>query len=272
MTFNRQILERSIATATAIMMIVMLGSCKKEENPAPHGLSWDYVPRDCKYLTVENRLVDSTLYHTLPKKELDELLAKGLNLAVVRHASEQTIKAGTFCMMLGVSSFTLEMLRETHKDSYDSDFISERDNLMEEAMEIEMRKKNRKTKSTGSVEPMMAIKFIEYRKKELKSLKVTSTSTLFGTAPETDLTSHFEIYGDESNSFLFNYKKELLGTLEEGMTVEEYLDVRPIVNPSLYLHLKDVPPETPMETKFIVEMEFSGGKILCDTTSVSLTR
>lgn len=271
MTFNKGIWALG-AIAAAVALAMTLGSCKKEENPAPHGFSWDFVPRDCNYLTVENRFVDSTLYHTLPKKELDELLDKGLTLAVVRRTSEQTIKAGTFCMMLGVSSFTLEMLRETHKGSYDSDFISERDNLMEEAMEIEMKRRNKRTKNNSSTEPLMYIKSIEYRKEELKSLRVTSTSTLFGTAPETDLTSHFEIYGDESNTFLFNNSKVLLGTLEEGMTVGEYLDVRPIVNPSLYLHLKDVPPETPTDTKFIVEMEFSGGKILRDTTSVSLTR
>lgn len=185
-------------------------------------------------------------------------------------SSPHKIKASIFSMMLDVTSYTIEMAKEEEYGANSSIFFSEPDKTMEDAMEIEMNKPRKRTRS--STAPMMYVKFIEYRKVELKSLKITSTSTLFKIAPENDLTDRFEIFGDDSNDFLFNHKKELLGYLEKGMGIDEYLALRPIVNPSLYIHLKDVPPEVPLKTDFIVEMELDGGKVLRDTTTVTLTR
>ncbi len=270
MIFNKSLMH----ILTIVVAMPLIFSCKKQENPTPHGYSWTYIPRDCEYLNIWDSYVDSSLYFQLSEKKRNDLLKKGYDLACARcypiGSSPHKIKASIFSMMLSVTSYTIEMAKKEEYGEYSSIFLSEPDNTMEEAMEIEMNNPRKRTRS--STAPMMFVKYIEYRKIELRSLKITSTSTLFGIAPESDLTDRFEIFGDESNDFLFNFKKELLGYLEKGMTIDEYLALRPIVNPKLYIHLKDVPPEVPVKTDFIVEMELDGGKTLRDTTTVTLTR
>ncbi len=255
-----------------ISIIVTTGllSCRKAENIVGGDSVYHYIPRDCDYLFIKNNSVDSSAYYSLSKKELEKLLDEGHEAPlIIRKLSSSETKANHYCMTLDVTSYTPEMAEANHDAIY-SDFMSEPDLELEGIMAQELRLSSRKTKSSSM--PMTNLIRLEYRKVELKSLKVMSTSTLFGIDPKIDLSEHFEIFGDESNQFLFNHRKKLLGRLERGMGIDKYLALRPIVNPSLYIHLKDMPPEVPVNTDFIVEMELDGGKVLRDTTTVTLTR
>ena len=252
-------------------------SCNKEKADAPSGFSWAFIPRDCEYLFLRNAYVDSSLYYSLSEKQREEMLGKGYQLIMVKQTETSETPARYFCLTLDVTNYTLEMIKNLPDGEYSTSLMSSPDQTMENIMDEEMRHGYRTSKSSmtftrSESSPMAYIKYIEYRKIELKSLKVMSDVTMFGNKPGSDLSGHFEIFGDKSNTFFFDYRRNYLGRLETGMGIEEYLALRPIVNPSLYLHLKDVPPETPLKTDLIVEMELEGGVILRDTTTVTLTR
>lgn len=276
--FQYTMISNKMQKALAILLAALCFiSCNKEKADAPSGFSWAFIPRDCEYLFLRNAYVDSSLYYSLSEKQREEMLGKGYQLIMVKQTETSETPARYFCLTLDVTNYTLEMIKNLPDGEYSTSLISSPDQTMENIMDEEMRHGYRTSKSSmtftrSESSPMAYIKYIEYRKIELKSLKVMSDVTMFGNKPGSDLSGHFEIFGDESNTFLFDYKRNYHGRLETGMRIEEYLALRPIVNPSLYLHLKDVPAETPLKTDFIVEMELEGGIILQDTTTVTLTR
>lgn len=75
MIFNKHFLPSSILMAMALALFF---SCEKQENPAPHGYSWAYMPRDCNYLNIWDSYVDSSLYFQLSEKERNDLLKKDM--------------------------------------------------------------------------------------------------------------------------------------------------------------------------------------------------
>ena len=276
--FQYTMISNNIQKAFAILLAALCFiSCNKEKADAPSGFSWAFVPRDCEYLFIRNAYVDSSLYYSLSEKQREEMLGKGYQLIMIKQTETSETPARHFCLTLDVTNYTLEMIKDLPNGEYSTSLKSTPDQTMEDIMDEEMRHRNRTSKSPmtftrSESAPMTLVKYIEYRKIELKSLKVLSNSTMFGNMPGSDLSGYFEIFGDESNTFLFDYRRNYLGRLITGMGVEEYLALRPIVNPSLYLHLKDVPPETPLKTDLIVEMELDGGIMLRDTTTVTLTK
>lgn len=276
--FQYTMISNKMQKALVILLAALCFiSCNKEKADAPSGFSWAFIPRDCEYLFIRNAYVDSSLYYSLSEKQREEMLGKGYQLIMVKQTETSETPARYFCLTLDVTNYTLEMIKNLPDGEYSTSLMSSPDQTMENIMDEEMRHGYRTSKSSmtftrSESSPMAYIKYIEYRKIELKSLKVMSDVTMFGNKPGSDLSGHFEIFGDKSNTFFFDYRRNYLGRLETGMGIEEYLALRPIVNPSLYLHLKDVPPETPLKTDLIVEMELEGGVILRDTTTVTLTR
>lgn len=273
-SFLRDCQKKNWAILLAALCFI---SCNKEKADVPSGYSWAFVPRDCEYLFLRNAYIDSSSYYSLSEKQREEMLKKGYQLIMVKQAETSETPAQHFCLTLDVTNYTLEMIKDLPDGEYSTSLMSTPDQTMENIMNEEMRHGNRTSKSPmaftrSESSPMMYVKLIEYRKNELKSLKVMSNVTMFGNMPGSDLTGYFEIFGDKSNTFLFDYRRKYLGRLIIGMSIEEYLATRPIVNPSLYLHLKDVPPEAPLKTDFIVEMELDGGIMLRDTTTITLTR
>lgn len=267
-TFNK-----AFRIAAALLAVIILPSCEKSDDSGPSGFTWRFVPRDCKYLLVQNCEVDSSAYYSTPEKQREELLSKGHQLSTIKRiplSERQDVKAHHFCMLLNVTSYTEEMAAKLPERIYAPSLLSEADEEMEEIMDEEMRHRRVSTKS-GDL-PAAQMKYIEYRKEELQSLRIMSSAPIFGSGPGNEITDHFEIFGDENNDFLFNFRKKLLGELERGMSIDEYLSLRPIVSPSLYIHLKSIPEELPMETDLSVEIKLAGGKVLRDTTTVTFTR
>lgn len=266
MIYNNNSLLRTIITFLVIICCTI--SCKIEQ-PAPSGHTWVFMPRECKYLLVNNGYIKPLSAEQIELAKKLGLSMEGMFLKVSEDLPSD-FTAAEFCLLLDVTSYTLEMLKDANLDN--TKFLTSPDYDMENIMDEEMRRSSRKTRSIASAAPMMAVDFIEYRKEELKSLKISSTSKLFGLEPGADLTSHFEIWGDASNPFLFDYSKKYLGKLERHMSIRDYLALRPIVSPSLILHIKDTPPEMPLDAEFIVEIELTGGKVLRGSTSIALTK
>lgn len=108
----------------------------------------------------------------------------------------------------------------------------------------------------------------EYRSEECTSISITSTSSLFGEKPGVNLKDYFEFF---CNRDLITDDKQFLGPIGR-MSVNEYLSYHPMALPYYIFHFTQVPPETPLETDFIVDIGLVGGKHLKDTTHVYLKK
>ncbi len=269
MIYNSRSFFRLILAMLSVCCVV---SCKTDQ-PAPSGFSWCFMPRDCEYLFVHNGYVKPLSEQALDYAEEHGLDTRGTYVRITETVPSD-FTADKYCLTLDITSYTPEMLKDANNDIFI--FLASRDAEMEDIMDEEMRREYKSTRSSGmsdaeSSAPRMYIKYIEYRKEELKSLKITSTSTLFGLAAGTDLTGYFDVWGDENNAFLFDWNKKFLGKLTEDMSVRDYLALRPIVSPLLILHIRETPQEVPIKAEFIVEMELAGDKHFRASTSIELT-
>ena len=53
---------------------------------------------------------------------------------------------------------------------------------------------------------------------------------------------------------------------EEGMTIDDYLALRPFVNASLLFQLSEIPENLPLSTSFTVDIELADGKHITSAT------
>lgn len=108
---------------------------------------------------------------------------------------------------------------------------------------------------------------VEYRTEACKAITIKSSSPMFGMDSDCDVTDRFRLSSEFMIYPVFsseNYR--MLGRIEEGMTIDEYLALRPFVNANLLFHLTDIPDELPLETTFTIDIELADGRHISSTT------
>lgn len=118
---------------------------------------------------------------------------------------------------------------------------------------------------------------IEYRTAGCTSITITSTEPLFGREAGTDISDMFELitnspYGSW-DGYLFNYdSKTLVGKMGfDGLSIKDYLALRPTVLPVCYYHMTQSPVEAPVETDLTIDIGMDDGKHISATTHINLS-
>lgn len=116
---------------------------------------------------------------------------------------------------------------------------------------------------------------IEYRTEECTSITITSSNTLFGREPGSDLSDKFELVpytcGNRGVYLFESDSKKFLGQMKfEGMSIKDYLSIRPTILPICYYHIAQSPEEVPVETDFTIDIGMANGKHISATTHVSI--
>ena len=116
---------------------------------------------------------------------------------------------------------------------------------------------------------------LEYRTAGCTSITITSTKTLFGREAGSDISDMFELIPDSCGDYsvyLFNYdSKALLGKMGyDGMSIKDYLALRPTVLPICLYHMTQSPEEAPIETDITIDIGMADGKHVSATTHVSI--
>ena len=118
---------------------------------------------------------------------------------------------------------------------------------------------------------------IEYRTAGCTSITITSSETLFGREAGSDISDMFELISDSSDTglsgFLFNYdSKALVGILGfDGLSIKDYLALRPTVLPVCFYHMTQSPVEAPVETDLTIDIGMDDGKHISATTHINLS-
>ncbi|WP_303170378.1 hypothetical protein [Porphyromonas sp.] len=113
----------------------------------------------------------------------------------------------------------------------------------------------------------------EYRVTGVKDFKIVALSTLFGQPKETSLNRFFSIYQFEPQQVISYQTKELIwGYASESKleSIDQWLSLKPMAPPLIRFRLNSKPQEIPEKVSFVTILETTDGKILKDTTQVSL--
>ena len=113
----------------------------------------------------------------------------------------------------------------------------------------------------------------EYRSDYIEKMTLRSSAPLFGRGNNSDISDKL-VFCElplRNNHFIFTYDKELIGQIEKGMPLTDYLAYKPMILPLFDLSFSELPPELPVETDLTVEMTLGNGKTLSDTVHVKLT-
>lgn len=108
---------------------------------------------------------------------------------------------------------------------------------------------------------------VEYRTEGCKAITIKSSSPMFGMDSDCDVTDRFRLSSEFMIYPVFsseNYR--MLGSVEEGMTIDEYLALKPFVNANLLFRLVDTPEDLPLSTSFTVDIELADGRHISSTT------
>ena len=170
-------------------------------------------------------------------------------------------------MRIDMSSYTAEMVPDdVGQEFMRKNYLASRDNQMEAQMARYLSMQLGEYYGVGI--PMT----VEYRKESCVSISIKADKTLFGEVPGTDLSEKFEFYTIPGyyNDFLFSADKKLIGRIEEGMSIKDYLRYEPIVFPQAVFRLAEDPVELPAEVRFDVEVELSGGKTFSESVTIEL--
>lgn len=237
------------------LLFCTLPSCDKEEKENDRDITdlpISCSARDCEYVFLSNDYLPNM--ESAPK---------------IMDKTEE-IMANKYCIFANVTSYTPQMYEETH-----TTYTTTKDKAMEEQIKEYVRLKYvsefQRALQLGGLFSFAT----EYRKETCTSIQITASSTLFGQEPGTDLSGHFEFYETRESigalgSFLFDSNKKLLGELERHTSISEYLAYKPIMFAKADLHLKDIPPEAPLQTTFTMSVTLKSGKKIEGQTVVTL--
>ena len=108
---------------------------------------------------------------------------------------------------------------------------------------------------------------VEYRTEACKAITIKSSSPMFGMDSDCDVTDRFRLSSEFMIYPVFSSENHrMLGSVEEGMTIDEYLALKPFVNANLLFQLSEIPENLPLSTSFTVDIELADGKHITSTT------
>ena len=112
-----------------------------------------------------------------------------------------------------------------------------------------------------------------YTLRIIQSIRITSSSDLFGVKAGEDIGSHFVLSGR------VDYRSHVWNTLDgqferidkplDGMSFEEFLEYRPYMR-RLEIKLKDLPEETPENLTFTISISYEDGDEVTAAASVTI--
>jgi hypothetical protein len=103
---------------------------------------------------------------------------------------------------------------------------------------------------------------LEYRTTGVTAFSITCNKTLFGKVPGTSLNGYFYIYGLDPHQIVSYETKELIFGCNDDldqMGLAEWLDMKPMAQPTMYLRLNSTPPEVPDTVNFTIHVTTTAG-------------
>lgn len=268
----RTLLKKTINTVFSLLCLFFFFSCQKEEIPIIGGdTGYFFLPRTCKLINCRHAY--RVLHNDVPSFIEPYYSLKPL-------PKEQGIETKDYIMYIMTSNYefpdSLSDLDFTHDLYYvvpnieEGDYFTDEPDLeMEKKMEAFFRRNIKEKKGFTSKSTQLYINLVrvEYRTSIFKSIKIASSTELFRQETGSTLNEYITVDG-VSNDCVFDQSKQLIDMTNKNWSLAQYLSQPLYASPSLRLRFTSSPPEAPLETRFIIELELADGKLLRDTTDL----
>ncbi|NOU60936.1 hypothetical protein [Marinifilum caeruleilacunae] len=257
-------------TLVIILIAALVFSCKKEDNEID-GVMYQYIPRKCNFVFAKHAYLKE--HGPFPGIERTYTLEHMQDYAFKDGEMQEAaidLKAENYIMAVNTSNINSGTIYWYFNPYFlDNPLSEEYFDARDISMENQLKRyfQNGSGGSGGSSYSSANLKSIEYRLNEVKNLRIFSTNSLFGEDSATALNAYFQIYS-VSHAFIFDANKQLIAPKIEGWSIGKYLSIRPFASELLYLRFKSLPPELPVDTRMVVEMELANGDVLRDTSSM----
>ncbi len=152
--------------------------------------------------------------------------------------------------------------------SYPEETVLKGDLTVEDLILSHFGVKTRAATETGGLDFHTALAVVEYRTEVLKNIKVISFSDIFGKEAGSDLSSLITIMPKIDHDFMVSADRDRCMTIKDGMTLYDVVSEHSFMPAFLFLKFNESLDIPSVETRFTVEVELDGGKILRDTTGV----
>jgi hypothetical protein len=238
-----------------VLIIIVFGSCNWDGNSDSYiKHSFIFYPRKCNVVFAENFSYwlseEGTQYEWYEYENLES----------------NAVKANEYLMRIITSNLDTVFSSGIYYYLEDS-LIDEHDTEIEKVIADNFDQVFQQSSGEWTLPPVK----MDYRLDEVKDLSITSVVPLFNKPANSVLNQHFEITSFSPDFIVSSSKQLRMGFNEQllnRINLAEYLSYQPLAAPCMYLVLKSVPPEVPVETRFIIEIETNDGKIISDTTEV----
>lgn len=221
-----------------LVLSVLFSSCGEKPEPIGMGITCKFVPTECD-------LLEAMPYYLADVNENNNIES-----FVPCKLEETSVRAKLFCLKLYISSDN-----EFEHDSY-----------------VENQIIQYYIKSVGKHYGGSVMDVIEYHREICKSLTITTDVDLFGRKAGEDISDKFVFRYNGEYNFLFSGDRKLIGQIETGMTVNEYLSYNPLMFSKAYMVLSEIPVELPADVTFFIETQLQNGKELSDMVHITLTK
>lgn len=220
-----------------ILSIIIVSCTSVKEEPIGSGYSVVFIPGTCEY--VYTNIVRSG------KEKVGE---------------SEVVKISSFLMDVKVTDSDSDVPR------FNSGYNKEAsDKVIEEQILTYFIQKYKRSPGGSNMY------FIEYRKEVCEKIEITASVPLFGKEAGEDISDNF-VFANNEHIFWFQKDKRLLGVVEDGLAIKEYLSVKPLMLPDLLFRFSRKPQEIKalQECELTVRISLEGGKILEGKTAVIL--
>ncbi len=252
-----------------VCSLILVSSCNKDSGDPD--IIFKFQPRECKFVYSVPGNVTSNKYGETNYKEYFDLTD-----------FSKSVKSQEFFLAILTSNFDLSTINNepwigTRFPSITNSSIDKSIKSIEtqiEAEYIRYLKSMKPTKSVNSVET--DLEMIEYRTTGVKDLRITANCKLFGKNAGEDLKNYFYIsrytpkviISFETNAMLYGFLSD-----ELPESIEEWLSLKPMAQPVIYLEMESIPEELPQTVQFTVELETSSGALISYTSrAITITK
>lgn len=239
-----------------VLLLLLTISCKDKED-IESGVAVEFFPRECNYVWTDyvkqievnpngqTGYILEDIYDNKCKIENFRLLIFTSNI--------DTLLEGRYSAITGPCAFH-QHIDEEYQD------LDNHNITLEKQLEDDFRR-TLKSSSSNSLDGINLLPW-EYRTTGISELTITCNKTIFKQDPGVSLNSFFHITSLEPHQIISNDTKELIFGCSDNlnkMSIEEWLDMKPMAQPSMGLLMNYIPDELPGDFIFTVKLTTNTG-------------
>jgi hypothetical protein len=246
-------------------VILFTVSCKEKVEPQP-GVVLKFYPRQCnytwlKFLKQTSVAPNGQAGYVLEEISGNECKVGDLRLSLFTSNINNLPDDGYYSAISGPYAYQRQLAPNLQQ-------LDEPDLLLEKQLSDDFL---RSLKSASAVKDDLLA--MEYRTTGISEIAITCNQPLFGQVAGTLLNSSFhiadinphQIISHQSRTLIFGFSDKL-----NKMSIDEWIELKPMAQPSMHLMMNALPAELPVTCRFIVAIKTVEGKVI-EATSPEIT-